>query len=204
MVMNTLFPDYPVTPDGFEYYPDFLNEEEEQRLINTVQGLELYPLIFQGFEAKRKVRSYGYDYHFNTRSISPGLDIPPGLIFLQEKVAAWAGLYAEDLAEVLVTEYPQGSVINWHRDAPPFDVIAGVSLLSDCRFKLRPFDKEKQGKKSVVTLPVSRRSLYIIRGDARTNWEHCTAPVSTTRYSITFRTLINGYNNSERNENSKL
>lgn len=202
--MNTLFPDYPVTPQGFEYYPDFLDEVEEKQLVDVVQGLELNPLIFQGFEAKRKVRSYGFDYHFNTRSISPGLDVPAGLNFLHEKVAEWTGILVEDLAEVLVTEYPPGSVINWHRDAPPFDIIAGVSLLGDCRFKLRPYDKEKQGKKSVVTLSVSRRSIYIIRGEARTNWEHCTAPVSTTRYSITFRTLVSGYNNSDRNENSNL
>jgi len=52
----------------------------------------------------------------------------------------------------LVTEYPEGSVINWHRDAPPFDVIAGISLLPDCTFRLRPQEKLKQGRGSVISL----------------------------------------------------
>jgi alkylated DNA repair dioxygenase AlkB len=88
-----------------------------------------------------------------------------------------------------LTEYPVGAVINWHRDAPPFDIIAGISLHSDCVFKLRPYDKAKQGRRSVISIPVKRRSLYIIRDTARTDWEHSIAPVNDVRYSITLRTL---------------
>jgi alkylated DNA repair dioxygenase AlkB len=93
------------------------------------------------------------------------------------------------MAELLVTEYPPGSVINWHRDAPPFDVIAGISLSADCTFKLRPHEKEKQNRKSILSFPVKRRSLYLIQGEARTNWQHSIAPVKEMRYSITLRTL---------------
>ncbi|MBX9850590.1 MAG: alpha-ketoglutarate-dependent dioxygenase AlkB [Cytophagaceae bacterium] len=90
---------------------------------------------------------------------------------------------------MLVTEYPTGSVINWHRDAPPFDLIAGISLLSDCKFRLRPHDKSKQCRTSIISFPVKRRSLYIMQGPARTDWQHSIAPVKETRYSITLRTL---------------
>lgn len=93
------------------------------------------------------------------------------------------------LAEMLITEYPPGSVINWHRDAPPFDQIAGISLLSDVTFKLRPHDKSRQSRKATISFPVHRLSLYTIHGQARTEWQHSTAPVLNTRYSITFRTL---------------
>jgi alkylated DNA repair dioxygenase AlkB len=92
-------------------------------------------------------------------------------------------------AELLVTAYPPGAVINWHRDAPPFDIVVGISLLEDCTFKLRPHNKEKRGKKSVISLLVRRRSLYCLQGEAREDWEHSTAPVKSTRYSITLRTL---------------
>lgn len=57
-------------------------------------------------------------------------------------------------AELLITEYPVGSVINWHRDAPPFDLIAGISLMADCTFRLRPNDKAKQTRASVISFPV--------------------------------------------------
>jgi alkylated DNA repair dioxygenase AlkB len=92
-------------------------------------------------------------------------------------------------AELLVTEYPVGSVINWHRDAPPFDIIAGISLMGDCNFRLRPQDKGKQTKAFVISFPVARRSLYIIQGAARTDWQHSITAVKQTRYSITLRTL---------------
>lgn len=186
---NLLFPSNPVFPYGFSYFPDFISVDEETRLLETIESLNLHPLIFQGFTAKRKVESYGYDYNFDRRSISKGKEIPAGLSGLIEKVADWLTIKTEELAEILVTEYPVGSVINWHRDAPPFDKIIGISLLADCTFRFRPYDKSKQGRKSIISLPVHRRSVYIIRDEARTAWEHSILPVKDTRYSITLRTL---------------
>jgi len=80
-------------------------------------------------------------------------------------------------------------VINWHRDAPPFDLIAGVSLLTDATFRLRPYDKEKQGRGSVISFTAERRSLYVMQGPSRSEWQHSIAPVKAVRYSITLRTL---------------
>jgi alkylated DNA repair dioxygenase AlkB len=178
-------------PSGFTYFPNFIAEEEERLLLNAVREIELHQMQFQGYTALRKVRSFGYDYNFNTRKITKGSPIPSVFDKLTEKVALHMQLPVISLAEMLITEYPPGSVINWHRDAPPFDQIAGVSLLSDVTFKLRPHEKSKQGRKSIVSFPVKRRSLYIIQGEARTEWQHSTAPVSATRFSITFRSLQN-------------
>jgi alkylated DNA repair dioxygenase AlkB len=187
--METLFPIEPHYPPGFLYFPGFLTEEEETELYEEVIRTELHSFTFLGFEAKRKVASFGYDYSFDKGALSKGKEIPQGFYPLIDKVAQQAGLVREDFAELLVTEYPIGSVINWHRDAPPFDLIAGVSLLSDCNFRLRPHDKAKQGRRSVISFPVRRRSLYIIQGSARTEWQHSIAPVNRVRYSITLRTL---------------
>ena len=188
--MTSLFPVEPVFPEGFQYYEDFLSEAEEMELAEAVAKLELHMLIFQGFEAKRKVESYGYNYHFDSRTVTKGKDVPEALQFLVAKVAIFLSMQAEDFEQLLVTEYPPGSVINWHRDAPPFDVIAGVSLLSDCKFKLRPYDRAaREGRKSTISLDVKRRSLYIIKGESRESWEHSIAPVAETRYSITLRSL---------------
>jgi alkylated DNA repair dioxygenase AlkB len=92
-----------------------------------------------------------------------------------------------DFAELLVTEYP--SVINWHRDAPPFDIIVGISLLTDCTFRFRPHDKARQARKAILAVPLQRRSLYVIQAEARSNWQHSILPVTRLRYSITLRTL---------------
>ena len=158
-------------------------------MLENILNLELRPLIFQGFEAKRKVAGFGYHYHFDTRTITKGPEIPLFLKPLIEKVAGQLQINSSLLAQVLVTEYPVGSVINWHRDAPPFDTIVGISLLSDCTFKLRPYDKLKQTRSAVMAFHISRRSLYVMQGEARENWEHSIIPVKQKRYSITLRTL---------------
>ena len=180
-------------PHGFSYYPDFITEDEERRILNVISGLELHPLVFRGFEAKRNVESYGYSYHFDTRSISKGKPVPESLSFIVEKAAARLRLPPGEIAQMLVTEYPPGSVINWHRDAPPFDMIIGLSLQSDCIFRMRPYDKARQGRKAILSRTVKRRSLYIMRDEARTGWEHSISPVHETRYSVTLRTLRPGY-----------
>jgi alkylated DNA repair dioxygenase AlkB len=187
--MNSLFPQYDLLPPGFTYIPGFLSKEEEQALILGIREMELRPMIFQGFEAKRETAGFGWNYSFDTRSLSKGRDIPPLFYPLIEKVAAVAGIASGKLEQMLVTGYPPGAVINWHRDAPPFGLVAGISLLSECTFRFRPHDKTLQHRKAIRSLTVHPRSLYIIDGSARTDWQHSIQPVKHTRYSITLRTL---------------
>ena len=142
--MHTLFPLEQHRPEGFQYIDDFITAEEESELIKAISKNELHPFSFQGFEARRKVASFGFDWSFDTRRLKKGKEIPATFHFLIEKVGGFLGLSPQAFAELLLTEYPSGSVINWHRDAPPFDIIAGISLLSDCVLRLRP--QEQAGR----------------------------------------------------------
>jgi alkylated DNA repair dioxygenase AlkB len=194
-MQNSLFNITPQFPEGFYYFPEFISSEEERILCNTISSLTLKTFTFRGYVAKRKVASYGYDYHFDNRTISKGEPIPIGFVPLMQRVAIHLKLLPSDFAELLVSSYSPGTVINWHRDAPPFDLIAGISLLSDCKFKLRPYKQATRNKNSVITIPVKRLSMYVLSGDARDNWEHSIAPVTGLRYSITLRTLRTGFRN---------
>ena len=187
--MDSLFAFEPVLPAGFRYFPDFLDEKEEGQMLLALQTIDVRPMIFQGYQAKRKTKSFGYDYHFDSRRLEKGLPVPESLIPLVDKVSAKLSIESKEFAELLVTEYPAGSVINWHRDAAPFHLIAGISLLSDCTLRFRPHDKLKQGRRAVLSFPVQRRSLYVLDGESRTDWQHSISPVGSTRYSITLRTL---------------
>jgi alkylated DNA repair dioxygenase AlkB len=187
--MNTLFPIEPQYPEGFTYTPDFISAEEEKLLIAEVKKIELHNFVFQGYTANRRVASFGYDYSFENGKLTKGDDIPAGFNFLVKKVGAALAIPDVAFAELLVIEYPPGTVINWHRDAPPFDVIAGISLLSDCTFRLRPQEKFRQKRSAVLSFPVRRRSLYKMEGGSRSDWQHSIMPVKETRYSITLRTL---------------
>jgi alkylated DNA repair dioxygenase AlkB len=187
--MNTLFPIQPNYPKGFFYEENFLTPDEESSLIEVISTIELHNFNFHGFTANRKVASFGYDYGFNDGSLTRGKAIPASFNPLIEKVSQSTSISVDAFAELLVTEYPPGAVINWHRDAPPFDVIVGISLKADCTFSLRPYDKEKQIRSNVISFPVNARSLYVIKGSARSEWQHSIKPVKQTRYSITLRTL---------------
>ena len=187
--MNTLFPLSHFYPEGFTYKDEFLLREEEAELLQIISAIELHHFNFQGFTANRKVASFGYDYRFDNTGLAKGKPIPPAFDFLIDKISAYTTIPYKDFAELLVTEYPPGAVINWHRDAAPFDIIAGVSLCADCNFRMRPYNKEKQTRSSVISFPVIRRSLYVMQDAARSQWQHSIAPLKETRYSITLRTL---------------
>jgi alkylated DNA repair dioxygenase AlkB len=187
--METLFPVDTIYPEGFSYQPAFITIDEEADLLSAISHFDLHTFHFQGYQAKRKVASFGHDWSFEKRVLSKGKDIPRIFFPVIDKVASHIKVKREEIGELLLTEYPAGSVINWHRDAPPFDLIAGISLKTDCIFKLRPHEKERQSRGSIISLPVARRSLYIMQGASRTDWQHSIAPVKDVRYSITLRTL---------------
>ena len=70
--MTSLFPSETYYPPGFEYIPHFLNENEETELLQEISKIDLHTFIFQGFEAKRKVASFGFDYSFDNRKLTAG------------------------------------------------------------------------------------------------------------------------------------
>ncbi len=62
----------------------------------------------------------------------------------------------------------------------------GLSLSAPARLRLRRRIAGGFERKS-VELP--RRSLYLLSGEVRQEWEHSIAPMEVTRRSVTFRTL---------------
>jgi alkylated DNA repair dioxygenase AlkB len=93
------------------------------------------------------------------------------------------------LAQILVTRYPPGATIGWHRDAPMFGpTVVGVSFLSSCRIR---FQRQHEGRRQVFEVDLQPRSGYILGGAVRSAWQHSIPPTKSLRYSITFRTLRN-------------
>jgi alkylated DNA repair dioxygenase AlkB len=102
------------------------------------------------------------------------------------KAAAFAGLSADDLVHVLLTEYPPGATIGWHKDRGVFGRVIGLSLLAPCTFRLRRKAGARWQRASFIAAP---RSAYLLDGEARNGWEHSIPAVEALRYSITFRSL---------------
>jgi len=179
-------------PDGFRYRRDFITPDEETVLVDAIARIEFSTFEMRGVVARRRVAFFGHSY--DAGRVSPPL--PAFLFPLRHRIARWAGLDADAFAMALINEYPPGAPIGWHRDAPQYGIVAGVSLLSSCRMRLRPYispgaltQAAGQRRTSTHEILLERRSAYVMTGEARGAFEHQIPPVTALRYSITFRTL---------------
>jgi DNA oxidative demethylase len=159
--------------------------------VNAVESIDFAEIRMHGVVAKRRAAHFGRDYEYGSGKVAAGEPIPEFLRPLRQRVAEFAGRDAEDFAEVLVTEYPAGAGIGWHRDAPAFDIVAGISLLSPCTMQFRPWPVQKSAgtRSRPLAQVLAPRSLYILEGPSRTRWQHHIPEAKELRYSITLRTL---------------
>jgi alkylated DNA repair protein (DNA oxidative demethylase) len=174
-------------PEGLVYEPDFLTQEEERTLLDEIAALDFDEIRMHGQVARRTANHYGiaYDYD-NSAASKPGEPLPDWLEPVRDRVAALAGVRSDELAEALVQHYPPGAPIGWHRDAPRFGLVAGVSLASPARMR---FQRGKGDAREVAEVTLEPGSAYVLAGKARWSWQHSIPPVKQDRYSITFRTL---------------
>ena len=173
-------------PPGFLYHPDVLSEPEESALLGHVRAIGFSPVEMRGQIARRRTAHFGWVYGYESWQITPGPPLPDFLLLLRERVARLSAVEPDALAEVLVTEYPAGAGIGWHRDAPQFGVVVGVSLLTACRMR---FQRGRGTARETGVAALQPRSAYVLTGEARQHWQHSIPPVRAGRYSITFRTL---------------
>ena len=185
----TLFEQPPSLPAGLKYQPDLLSPIEERALVKEFAALPFKEFEFQGFKGKRRVVSFGWQYDFNTHHLRRAHDMPAFLLPIRAKAASFADLPSSELQHVLLTEYPAGATIGWHKDRSVFGEVVGISLLTPCTFRLRRKAGTRWERASFVAQP---RSAYLLQGPARTEWEHSIPAVEALRYSITFRYLKAG------------
>ncbi len=182
-------------PEGFVYRDAFITSGEEEQLAAAIRDLAFTEVRMHGVVAKRRTAHFGRSYEFQTFKLGDAPPIPPFLQRVRERAAELIGRRPDDFGEALVTEYAAGAGIGWHRDAPAFGVVVGISLLAECTMQFRPWPvKQAQpepGAKRTKPLAhvLAPRSVYVLDGPARSQWQHRIPAASALRYSITFRTL---------------
>jgi DNA oxidative demethylase len=173
-------------PEGLVYRPDLLTVDDEAEVLDVLAPLRFDPIVMHGQPAKRTARHFGLDYDYEARTPQPGEPLPDWILPVRERAAELAGHDPDELVEVLVQRYPPGSTIGWHRDAPAFGTVVGVSLGGASRLR---FQRGKGDDRRVWEVLLEPRSGYVLAGKARTSWQHSIPPTKELRYSITFRTL---------------
>jgi alkylated DNA repair dioxygenase AlkB len=174
-------------PEGLVYREEFVSPDEERALLLLLEELEWHAVVMHGQAAKRTVRHFGLGYDYASGALEPTDPLPLEMEWLRERCAALMERDPADLVQVLVSRYPEGAGIGWHRDAPMFgSKIAGVSLLAPCRMR---FQRTVKGERSVAAVELAPRSAYLLSGKARWSWQHSIPATKALRYSVTFRTL---------------
>jgi alkylated DNA repair protein (DNA oxidative demethylase) len=172
-------------PEGLLYREEFISAGEEQQLLSVLSSLDFRAVVMRGQAARRTVRHFGLDYE--SGELVSADPLPDSMLWLRDRCAALMERDPADLVQILVSRYPAGAGIGWHRDAPMFGSgIAGVSLLAPCRMR---FQRTVRGVRSTAELELAPRSAYVLTGKARWSWQHSIPATRALRYSVTFRTL---------------
>jgi len=173
-------------PAGFRYRDNILSEGEETALAGYLRELSLKPFEFHGHVGNRRIVSFGLNYDYSRRSVEAAPEMPSFLDNLLNRAAEFAGYPADAFGQIGINEYRPGAGVGWHKDKPQFGIIVGVSVLAPATMRFR---RSTASGWERISRTVQPRSIYVIAGEARTEWEHSVPPVEALRYSINFRTL---------------
>jgi alkylated DNA repair dioxygenase AlkB len=187
----------PSFPEGLEYRAELVSPAEEAELLAHFRELDFREYEFHGYFGKRRVVSFGLHYEANEGTVGNTQEIPSFLLPLRQKAADFARLAPSELRQALVTEYTPGAAIGWHRDRPAYRDVIGVSFGSSCRFRFR---RKRGSSWERASMIVERRSVYLLRGPARTEWQHSIPPAERLRYSITFRSQTGSQDTEKSSE----
>ncbi len=176
----------PALPEGFVYRLEILTIEEERALLAEIARLPLEQAKYKEYTARRRVAYFGHDYDFSANRLGDAPPIPGFLEALRARLARWMGIAPDEFVTALVAEYSPGTPLGWHRDAPDYERVAGVSLGGWARMRLRRYPPAKD---KPLVLELAPRSAYQMQGVARWQWQHSIPATKELRYSITWRTL---------------
>ncbi len=171
---------------GLTLIGEAIGASEDAALAAHLDAAPLAPFQFGQWQGKRLTASYGSGYDFTRQRVAEAPPMPEWLLALRATLAPLVGKQPEDFVQALLIRYDPGAGIGWHRDRPQYGEVIGLSLTAPATLRLR---RRRPGGFERRNMALPPRSLYLLSGEVRREWEHSIAPMDVTRRSITFRTL---------------
>ena len=178
-------------PAGLVYTPDFIDVNEERRLLLAIRDVPMHDAQYYKYTARRRVASFGASYDFESRQLHDAAPVPEFLMPLRRRLAEMVSVADDSFVQTLITEYRPGTPLGWHRDALNYELVAGVSLGGRCRIRFRPYPPRGGRDPNTFAIELAPRSIYVMRDEVRWKWQHSIPATPEQRWSITFRTLRN-------------
>lgn len=184
-VQGQLFADAPPVA-GLLLAEEAISPAQEAELAARIDAAPLAPFQFGQWRGKRLTTNYGSAYDYQRGQVSDAPPLPDWLADLRALLAPQLGREADAFIQGLLIRYDPGAGIGWHRDRPQYGEVMGLSLSAPATLRLRRRTPDGFERR---TIELARRSLYLLSGEVRTEWQHSISPLDITRRSITFRTL---------------
>jgi len=161
---------------GFSLIPNFITVEEETNLLQKIDKKST-----RITKTRNSIQRFGSNIAYKGLIVSN--KIPENFQFLLDRLLE-QNLLDTRPDSITINEYKKGQAINPHIDNEASGkIISVLSLMHEANMIFHNKDIQL-----IVHLPP--RSLFQIRNEIRTDWEHSLEPVTSTRYSIVFRCCI--------------
>jgi alkylated DNA repair dioxygenase AlkB len=178
--------DKPPVP-GLVIVADAIDRDEEHRVACAIDEAPLAPFRFGPWEGKRLTANYGSAYDFQRGRPVAAPALPDWLTALRGRLVPLIGRLPERFDQALLIRYDPGAGIGWHRDRPQYGDVLGLSLGAPAVLRLRR--RIPGGGFERQQAHLAPRSVYLLSGEVRDEWEHSIAPMNSIRRSVTFRTM---------------
>ncbi|KAI8323040.1 hypothetical protein GQ54DRAFT_123076 [Martensiomyces pterosporus] len=194
---------------GLYYVPDFITEEEERQIMESIQQDEKQEIEANGGSDKwykvqeRYVKHYGhsFDYHLKhvgSAEMTASPDLPQWMQPFLDRICQKLPIYKQKPNQLTIQRYPAGSGISFHTDSHTSftDMVVILSMGTPVQMDFR----KPAASHAVVTKDLEPRSLVLMAGEARYGWEHAIrirrsdlvdgkVRERMERWSITIRTI---------------
>ncbi|XP_071478397.1 tRNA (carboxymethyluridine(34)-5-O)-methyltransferase ALKBH8-like [Diadema antillarum] len=164
-------------PPGLVIIPDFVDEDLEQKLLDSIVWESNEENEKQSLK-HRRVQHHGYEFNYATNNVDTERPLPDGMPALYSRVIdriMETGHVKVGLDQLTINQYQPGQGIPPHVDTHSAfeDSIVSLSLNSQVVMDFGHPD----GCHIPVVLP--RRSLLVMTGEARYMWTHGITPKKT-------------------------
>ena len=197
---TTTAPACAAEPAGFLYVPELITAVEERALLAWFAASPEWKLVtFRGQTARRRAMSFGARYLTQGRQLEPAPELPPELAVYRDRMVeaacagrgrelALAGRSIADFGLCTALHYPPGGAIGWHADNRAFGpTVLSLSLGAPARLQLQRLSGDDAAPSGTIEQELAPRSLFVLAGESRVDWQHRVCPVRAERYSLTVR-----------------
>ncbi|KAM5246568.1 tRNA (carboxymethyluridine(34)-5-O)-methyltransferase ALKBH8 [Ctenodactylus gundi] len=163
-------------PPGLLVVEEIISSEDEKMLLDSVNWTEdTDNLNYQKSLKHRRVRHFGYEFHYENNNVDKDKPLPGGLPDICNKILEkWLaeGYIKHKPDQLTINQYEPGQGIPAHIDTHSAfeDEIVSLSLGSEIVMDF----KHPDGVTVQVMLP--RRSLLVMTGESRYLWTHGITP----------------------------